>query len=248
MQTTKWLAAAIAAGWMGAAAAQGGGGGGVGGGKDTSGTAGTDTSSRTDMQTGTGIGPRDPGTPVGEERQLQQSAEQAGSAAAASATGAMDETATLAKMHAGNEAEVNAGQWMKQHATNSKVKGFAKKMVEDHGKLDKDANKFAQKHDLQLASAPEYTEAKAKHEAALEQMKTMQGAQLDRHYMQMMVEDHTKDVSHAKAAVEQAKQGKDKEYTKLLEHAAKTMEGHLKDAQKISKDLTSRQARQPTGQ
>lgn len=253
MQRTKWLALALGAGWMGLAAAQGAGAGaGAGGaGKDPSGTAGTNPSPRTDMKEGTGTGQSDTATrPSDTSTQGTMGSDQTSAAAARGTTSgsSSDMTATLAKMHAGNELEIQAGSWMRAHATNSKVKDFAKKMVDDHSAMDKDANAFAQKHDLQLTSGPEYTSKSSEHQAMLEQLKGMQGAQADRHYMQMMVQDHTKDVSEVKTAALQSKQGNDKEYTKLLEKAEKKMEGHLKDAQKIARDLGARQARNPASQ
>ena len=158
--------------------------------------------------------------------------------------GSADMTTTLAKLHAGNEAEIQAGTYMQQQATNGKVKDFAKKMVDDHTALDKDGQRFAQKHKLELTSAPEYQATTSENRSMLEQLKSTQGAERDRHYMQMMVSDHQKDVSEVKQAAEMAKQGgQDKEYAKLLDKCQKKMEGHLKDAQKISRDLGSRQAR-----
>ncbi|GEJ55337.1 DUF4142 domain-containing protein [Anaeromyxobacter diazotrophicus] len=263
MARTKWLALALGAGWMGLAAAQGaggagGGGAGAGGGKDTSSSAGSRTPANADMQEGTGTGPRDQTTAPGaggarSDMTTQGTTGATGSDTAATARSGTpgdtsEMTSTLAKMHAGNELEVQAGTWMRAHATNSKVKDFAKKMVDDHGAMDKDANAFAQKHDLQLTSAPEYASKTSEHQTMLDELKGMHGAQADRHYMQMMVEDHTKDVSAVKTAAEQAKHGSDKEYAKLLEKAEKKMEGHLKDAQKISRDMGARQARHPAGQ
>jgi putative membrane protein len=88
--------------------------------------------------------------------------------------------------------------------------------------------------------------AKAEQQKALDELTGMQGSQADRHYMQMMVEDHTKDVSEVKVAAQQARQGSDKDYSKLLDKTEKKMESHLEDAQKISRDLGQRQARAQT--
>jgi putative membrane protein len=254
MLKTNWLVAAIAAGWMGAAAAQGAGSG-VGGGKDTAGSAGTQTTPRTDMQEGTGTGPNDNPRPQDQSSTTQgttssgtmgSSGTMSSDQAASTASG--DKATTIAKLHAGHDAEVQAGSWMQQHATNSKVKDFAKKMVNDHSAMDKDLQKYAQKHNLALTGVASVDSEKAKHREALEDLKGMQGAQADHHYMQMMVQDHTKDVSEVKAAAQHAKQGSDKDYSKLLSKTEKKMEDHLKDAQKISHDLASRQARTPASQ
>ena len=269
MLRTRWMIAAIAAGWMGVAGAQGAGagsGGGAGGsgagaGKDTSSSAGSRTPGSADMQSGTGTGPRDSATPQKADEKAMGTGSSAGSTS--SSTGAMgpsdtkstgqagstEMTATLATLHAGNEAEVQAGKYMQQQATNGKVKDFAKKMVDDHTALDEDGQKYAQKHSLDLTTAPGYQAKSTESKSMLDELKSMQGAERDRHYMQMMVADHQKDVSEVKQAAQAAKQsGQDKEYTKLLGKAEKKMEGHLKDAQKISRDLGSRQARTPANQ
>ncbi|HEX9290708.1 MAG TPA: DUF4142 domain-containing protein [Anaeromyxobacteraceae bacterium] len=181
-------------------------------------------------------------------------ADTAGKKAGAMGQQATSDTArTLAKLHTGNEMEVEAGTWMREHAMNDKVKDFAKKMVVDHSAMDKDAMDWAQKHNIDLTSAPKPADVeKGEHHAKLDELKNMSGAQADRAYMKMMVEDHTKDVREVRDAEQHAKRGankSDKDFASFLDKSAKKMESHLKDAQKIQRDLaTQRQARTPSGQ
>jgi len=227
------MAAAIAAGWMGVAGAQG---------------AGSATPQQGD-QKATGTESPGSGSSSGSTMSGSPGAMGASDSKATGQAGSADMAATLAKLHAGNEAEVQAGSYMQQQATNGKVKDFAKKMVDEHGALDKDAQQFAQKHNLDLTSAPEYQAKSSESRSTLEQLKSMQGIERDRRYMQMMVSDHQNDVSEVKQAARMAKQGRqDKEYATLLDKSQKKMEGHLEDAQKISRDLGSRQARNPASQ
>ncbi len=178
------------------------------------------------------------------------SAATTGSTAAGSTTaGASGSHSDLMqRLHAGNEAEIQAGQWMEQHAQNSKVKDFAKKMVKDHQSLDKDLQKFAQKEGTSLTGGTSSDPTAAKDQEHLQAMKDMPAAQADRHYMTMMVNDHQRDVSEVRSAADQAKNANDKEFASLLDKTAKKMEGHLKDAQKIERDLGSRQGRTPSSQ
>jgi putative membrane protein len=157
---------------------------------------------------------------------------------------------TLAKLHAGNQAEIEAGNWMKDRAQSSKVKDFAQKMVDDHGSMDKDVQSFAQKRGIDLTAGASSTASaeKGKAEHQLDEIKAMTGAQADRAYMDMMVRDHQKDVSATRQAEQTAKSNKDDEFAKLLDNSAKKMESHLKDAQKIDRELTQRQARTPSSQ
>jgi putative membrane protein len=111
--------------------------------------------------------------------------------------------------------------------------------------MDKDITSFAQSHQIDLTGA---TAAESKESASLGRLKSMQGAQADRAYMKMMVEGHTKDVKETKEAGQHAKAAKNTELAKLLDKSAKKMEDHLKDAQKIQRDLSQRQARTPSSQ
>ena len=79
-------------------------------------------------------------------------------------------------------------------------------------------------------------------------MQQMPAGQADRHYMTMMVKDHQHDVSEVRTAEQHAKSEHQTEFAKLLDKTGKKMEDHLKDAQKIQRDLTSRQARNPSSQ
>jgi putative membrane protein len=171
----------------------------------------------------------------------------AGWLGAASARGADSDAAVrLPKLHVEHAAEIEAGTWMQQHATNSKVKGFARKMVKDHSAMDKDLRAYAHLHGLKLTGHTSAEDEKIHHAEALDVLKKMRGPQADRTYMQMMVLDHTRDVNELKAGAELAKQGSDEDYGKLLDKTAKTMESHLEDAQKISHEMVPRQARRPS--
>ena len=169
----------------------------------------------------------------------------AGWIGAASAAGS-DAATRLPKLHVEHAAEIEAGTWMQQHATSSKVKGFARKMVKDHGALDKELRAYAHQHGVKLTGRTSTEDEKVHHAEAIDVLKKMRGPQADRTYLQMMVQDHTKDVNEVKAGAELARQGSDADYSKLLDETAKTMESHLEDAQKILHEMVPRQARHPS--
>ncbi len=172
-----------------------------------------------------------------------------GTGSSASGAPASPEAAqALSKLHAGNQAEVQAGQWMQEHAQNSKVKDFAQKMVKDHTKMDRDVTAFARKHDVDLTASSAGTGETATAQQQMQELQGLSGPQADRSYMDMMVQDHQKDVSETRQAEQTARSGHDDELAKLLDKSAKKMESHLKDAQKIQHDLGSRQARNPASQ
>lgn len=160
--------------------------------------------------------------------------------------GTSDTASTAAKLHAGNQAEIEAGRYMQQHAQSSKVKDFAKKMVNDHRSLDRDLMSFAKKKNIDLAGGSSAAASEKEHaKQQLTELQGMSGAEADQHYMTMMVQDHQQDVSDVRTAEQQAKRSNEKDFATLLGKTAKKMEGHLKDAQKIQRDLTQRQARNP---
>lgn len=141
----------------------------------------------------------------------------------------------LAKLHAGNEKEIEHGRAMQEQAKNDKVKDFAKKMVDDHTKMDEDVMAFAQKKSIDLTSAPKPADVTKAHP------KTVSDAE----YVKMMVSDHQKNVKDVHEAHLKAQKSGDQELASLLEKTHEKMQEHLKDAQKLQKTLTQRQARTP---
>jgi putative membrane protein len=148
---------------------------------------------------------------------------------------------SLTKLHEGNEMEVQAGGWMKEHARSSDVKKFAEKMVDDHAKLDEDVRSFAKDHGVDLPMHPTMGE----HAAKLKHLQAATGASADREYMRMMVAAHEKDVKEVRAAKAKAQQEGNDALAKLLDGAASKMQGHLEDAREVQKSLQQRQARTP---
>jgi hypothetical protein len=117
-------------------------------------------------------------------------------------------------------------------------------MVDDHGKMDEDVKSFAKDKGVDLTNAPKPPEA-AQHKAKLAQLKKAQGAQADREYMRMMVQDHEKDLKEVRDAESKAKRQNDDKLATLLGDAAKKIDDHLKDARDVQKSLQQRQARTP---
>jgi putative membrane protein len=246
---TKWLVGALAAAlWIAPAAAAG---------ERTAGEKVDDTTAATKQgahdaaekagDTADKAGEKVSGAAADAKESASSAAATTSDKAKAMGQQATSETArTLAKLHAGNQMEVQAGTWMKEHATNDKVKKFASQMVDDHGKMDDDVKSFAKDQQIDLTSAPKPADMKkGEHHAMLDRLKGMRGAQADREYMRMMVADHQKDVKEVRAAKAKAQQAGDDKLVKLLDDSGQKMESHLKDAQDIQRSLQQRQARTP---
>ncbi len=146
-----------------------------------------------------------------------------------------DAARLLAKLHAGNEMEIHAGKEMAKMAKNAKVKAFAKRMVTDHGAMDKDVKAFAKKAKIDLASAPKPADAdKAAMDAKMKEMHAMKGHEAEKAYMQRMVEDHEKDVSEVSDAHQKAQDDHKTELVALLAKTKTKMQAHLDQAKKIN--------------
>ena len=151
---------------------------------------------------------------------------------------------TLAKLHSMSETEVEAGTWIKDNATNERVKDLANRMIDDHKALDGELTSFAQERGTDLASVSKPAGAE-KRTRDLEKLKTMSGAQADRRYVRMAIEGHEQALKEARAAERSAKKSGKSELAGLYGKAAKDLGEQIKEARSIQKDLAQRQARTP---
>lgn len=102
----------------------------------------------------------------------------------------MEDSVFAMKAAAGGMMEVEAGNVALQNSTNDRIKAFAQMMVNDHSKANSELMSLASSHGMQLPSA--LPADKQKH---VDAMKAMKGKAFDKHYMDMMVNDHKKTVT-----------------------------------------------------
>ena len=127
------------------------------------------------------------------------------------------------KAAAGGAAEVEGGKAAEQRAASDKVKQFAARMVQDHGKANDELKQIASGKGLQLPSAPP-----AHEQQEMARMQKLSGAEFDKAYMDHMVKDHRKDVAEFR---KQAKSGKDPELKAFAAKTLPTLQEHLKLAE-----------------
>lgn len=119
----------------------------------------------------------------------------------------MSDAQILGEMHMGDSTEVAEAKLVSSKSKNADVKGFAKMMIEDHGKMLADDNALAKK--LNIAPAmPDNSEA----QSMMQQLSSATATSIDSMYISMSVEDHQKDLS------------------KLQDAQAKAQNAELKDA------------------
>jgi putative membrane protein len=113
---------------------------------------------------------------------------------------------------AGGMMEVKLGQLAVERASNPDVKKFAQRMVDDHGKANKNLMGVADKKGIKVS-----TDLPKKHQETLDQLAKLKGAEFDRAYMKLMVMDHEQDL---KEFEKESKSGNDPD---VKEFAAKTL-------------------------
>jgi putative membrane protein len=90
----------------------------------------------------------------------------------------------------GGMAEVALGRLAADKATNPDVKQFGQRMVDDHSKANEELTSLASSKGIQPAAS-----ADPKHQALMDRLGKLSGAEFDKAYMEAMVQDHDHDVS-----------------------------------------------------
>lgn len=134
----------------------------------------------------------------------------------------------MQKAASGGMLEVTLGKHAVANAASPEVKSFGQQMVHDHGQANAELAALAKQAGVALPG-----EMNAEHQAMAKQLLSKTGAAFDVAYMEMMVDDHMKDIEAFEA---QAKQGK----TDVDRWAAKTLptlEKHLEMAKEVHQQI-----------
>ena len=102
---------------------------------------------------------------------------------------ATNEADFLVKAANGGMTEVQAGQIAQEKATNDDVKKFGAKMVEDHTKLNDQLKSLASKLNVTIPTAID-----GNSKSMIDKLNNAKSVDFNKTYMDMMVEDHNKDV------------------------------------------------------
>jgi putative membrane protein len=133
----------------------------------------------------------------------------------------------IRKAAQGGKMEVQLGNIAQQNAMNERVKGFGSMMVNDHSQANNELTQFAQSRNVMLTDSMD-----KKTQDHINSMEKMKGKAFDRSYMNMMVNDHNKDIAEFEKAASSAHDAD------LKAWAAKTLpvlKKHLDSAKAISK-------------
>lgn len=146
-------------------------------------------------------------------------------------TAGMNSSDTSSFMHKaaiGGMMEVDLGKMAHEKASNARVKEFGSMMVRDHSKANEELKSLASAKQVILPST-----YPADVQSHIDEMKKLDGAAFDKHYMSMMLEDHAKDIELFRNAA------KDSD-TSISAFATKTLPvlvTHQKKAKEVSATL-----------
>lgn len=129
----------------------------------------------------------------------------------------------------GGMMEVELGRLAAKRATNADVRAFAQRMVEDHGKANEELTTLARGKGVTLPAElhKDARDMQAKLDAAKPE-------EFDETYMDMMVEDHEKDV---KMFEEQAKDAEDADLRAFADRCLPTLRSHRDAAKALDERL-----------
>lgn len=127
----------------------------------------------------------------------------------------------------GGMAEVKLGQLAKDKGSSDAVKQFGQRMVDDHSKAGDQLKSAASQSGITLPS-----DVGPKHQAMIDKMSKLSGAEFDRAYTQAMLKDHKQDVADFQ---KEAKNGQDPNLKKFASETLPTLQSHLQMIQEISK-------------
>jgi putative membrane protein len=127
---------------------------------------------------------------------------------------------------AGGLAEVELGHLAAGRAAHPGVQQFGQRMVMDHGAMNADLARLAERKGLSMPAAPGPA-----HQQARDRLASLSGHDFDRAYMQEMVADHTKDIAHFEP---QAQRGTDPDLQAFAAGALPVLREHLQMARNVN--------------
>ena len=133
----------------------------------------------------------------------------------------------VTKAASGGMMEVQLGQLAQQNAKSQRVKDFGLMMVTDHSKANDELKSLAASNNITIPAT-----LLPPHKQHVDMMSRMKGTDFDKHYMDMMVNDHKKDIAEFQ---KQASSATNDEFKSFAAKTLPTLQKHLDSAQAINK-------------
>jgi putative membrane protein len=129
------------------------------------------------------------------------------------------------KAASGGMLEVQLGQLAQQKAKSQRVKDFGNMMVTDHSMANNELKSLAASNNITVPAT-----LLPAHQKHIDMMSKMSGADFDKHYMDMMVNDHKEDIDEFK---KEANSSNNDAFKSFAAKTLPTLQKHLDSAQAI---------------
>ncbi|MBW4891634.1 DUF4142 domain-containing protein [Mucilaginibacter sp. HMF5004] len=127
--------------------------------------------------------------------------------------------------HEGGLTEIAASQLAKKNSTNAEITGFADMMLKDHAELQKAVDELAESKFVIIRDSVSHD-----HKVILDSLAKKTGAEFDKEYIKMMVEDHTE----AEELFKWNEKSNYPEIREVVEKGLPVVKKHLEEAKKIA--------------
>jgi putative membrane protein len=127
--------------------------------------------------------------------------------------------------------EIQSGKLAEQKAQNDDVKSFGEQMVEDHTKTSDELKELISDKEMKVELP---TTLDDEHQAKLEKLQGLSGAEFDKQYMKTQVNAHQKAVSLFE---NYAASGDNEDLKEWAEDTLPTLKEHLEEAKEINQEL-----------
>ncbi|MDX5437294.1 MAG: DUF4142 domain-containing protein [Pontibacter sp.] len=132
----------------------------------------------------------------------------------------------MTKAASGGMMEVELGRMAQEKGQSQEVKDFGQMMVNDHSKVNDQLKQLAQQKNIMLPDS-----MGEKHMEQVNELREKTGAEFDKAYMELMVEDHQEDVDMFRNA---ANNMQDAEVKNFASTTVTTLQQHLDRAKQIN--------------
>lgn len=140
-----------------------------------------------------------------------------------------DDSEFAVEAASGGMMEVELGRMAQEKATNARVKSFGAMMVTDHSKANEELKSLAASKNITLP-----TTLGEKHQKHVDDLSKLTGAEFDKEYVKLMVDDHKEDISKFEDA---AKNCKDADLKSFATKTIPTLQKHYEEIQAIDKAI-----------
>lgn len=147
--------------------------------------------------------------------------------AAAFTAQAADEKGFVEEAAKGNQFEVQAGKLAQQQGQSDMVKQLGQQISTDHQKANEQLKQIAQQQNVQIPKEPANKDD-------LDDLAGLKGGEFDQKYVELMVEDHKKDIEKYQ---KQAEESKDPAVRKYAQDNIAVLQQHLQMSQQTQAAL-----------